>query len=253
MKVQKSLKPGVAIFLCAGIFFLSGAALDAKEAVLPVVLNKSKALVSIQSMKKINATGIGKDPDDQRYALLMTGSRYKPTAYGRSGSGVIIDPKGVIVANYHTVSHASRISVTLSDGTQTPARLIYVLPESDLAFLSIVPPFRLPYVPLANSDMVSVGATVYMIGRALGHNGSVYGGKISGVFTQPLRRDPPLSLLEVNFGFHLFFGDSGSPLLNRNGYLLGIVSGGRREGDKAALVVASNVIRDAYRQIPFGV
>jgi S1-C subfamily serine protease len=64
-----------------------------------------------------------------------------------------------------------------------------------------------------------------------------------------LRRSPT-KFFQIRFGFHLYGGDSGSPILNPGGDLVGLVSAGRRSGDMAALAVASNVIRDAYWNIP---
>ena len=170
--------------------------------------------------------------------------------YTRSGSGVIIDPRGIIVTNAHIVQNAAGISVGLFNGTRLEGRVIRVIPGCDIAFLSIKPSFPLSYVPLANSDGLAPGSSVYCIGHALNHNGSLFAGEVSAIMKQSISRKLRTAFLQVRFGFHLYGGDSGSPILNRKGDLVGLVSGGRRSGDMATLAIASNVIRDAYWNMP---
>ena len=79
---------------------------------------------------------------------------------------------------------------------------------------------------------------------------SLFGGEVSRIMKQSAFRGFRTDFLQVRFGFHLYGGDSGSPILNRNGYLVGLVSGGWRSGDMATLAIASNTIRDAYWNIP---
>lgn len=235
-----------------GIFLHPLTVLYAKDPALPFIMDKSKALVSIHSFTTIDPKQVRKDRVGGIALLRRTGS-VRVNGYRREGAGVIIHPKGIIVTNHHIVGQATQIMVTLDDGTQVPAKWIHSLPGTDIAFLSIRPPRKLSYVPLANSDTASVGTKVYIIGNALGHYRSVYGGKVSGLLGSAISRVPQPVFLKVNFGFRMFFGDSGSPLLNQKGYLIGLVSAGQRSGEKATLAVASNIIRDAYRQIPFGV
>lgn len=222
------------------VFAARAGKLSWKTKVLP-------ALVSIQTTHPYRAGAVSQTAEDRILTLFASSKRARPTGYARDGSGIIIDPRGILVTNHHIIAGASRISVTLFNGTKMPAVLLYSIPEKDLAFVRITPPFPLDYVPLENSDKVTVGARVYTVGHALGHKGSVYEGKVSGVLGHAFPKIPKASLFQVCFGFHLFSGDSGSPLIDQKGYLVGLVAAGRRDGDQAVLAIASNQIRDAYR------
>lgn len=227
--------------------------LEAKE-VLPFSRSKlSTALVSIQTIHPFDPGNSLQTEEDRILALFQTSRRAKPRGYMRDGSGIIIHPRGILVTNYHIVRGASGIVVTLFNGIQTSGCVVHTVPASDLAFIAITPPCRLDYVPLENSDRIPVGAKVYFAGHALSHKGSIYGGEISSIFVHPSSNALRTVLFQVNFGFHLFSGDSGSPLLDQKGYLIGLISAGRRRGDKAVLAIASNQIRDAYRNMPIHV
>lgn len=208
--------------------------------------DRSRAFVAIRSVSVVR-TG---DKAGGRAALWGEQDPGRLAKYSRSGSGVIIDPRGIIVTNAHLVQNAAGISVELFNGDRLEGRLIRVLPESDLAFLSVKPILRLSSISLADSDRLVSGDEVYCMGRALNHNGVLMGGKIRAMLKTPARRVAQAELLQIHFGFHLYGGDSGSPILDRQGRLVGLVSAGRRSGDMATLAIASNVIREAFWNIP---
>ena len=81
------------------------------------------------------------------------------------GTGVIIDAQGHILSNYHVVGGASKIVVTLSDGTQYPATVVGVDPQTDLGVIKINADHPLPFLTFANSDDVKVGQWVVAIGE----------------------------------------------------------------------------------------
>lgn len=223
----------------SAVFFIFLTSVEAVTKPVTLALKRKKAIVSIQSTSHSEAPGNG-------FAKLVAARMGRPVNYVREGSGVIIDPRGVIVTNAHTVQNATTISVVFIDGTKVSGELVGLLPEGDLAFISVRPPFALSYVPLADSSKVSVGTQVFAIGRAMNHEGAVFGGKISGMALDPRRGASAPAFLMAVFGFHFYSGDSGSPVLNQKGDLVGLLSGGRRDGDKAAVAVPSNFIRDAY-------
>ncbi|HNX68482.1 MAG TPA: serine protease [Candidatus Omnitrophota bacterium] len=240
----------VCALLCLVFFLLEGASAGVCAPGRSASSQPSAALVTIES---VNAAGPGVQKAGAysgTAALFLSRNPGRIVKYARSGSGVIIDPRGILVTNAHIVRDAAGVSVKLFDGTRAEGRILQVIPETDIAFLSIVPPFPLAYVPLANSDGLLPGAKVYCMGHALDHNRSLFGGEVSAVLKQPAPQGVRPAFVQVRFGFHLYSGDSGSPILDRKGYLLGLVSGGRRGGDNAALAIASNVIRDAYRTLP---
>jgi S1-C subfamily serine protease len=250
MAIQNPLKWHSGVRLFAAVFFLLFPDFNICTADVPRSLDRSKALVSIQSVNAVGSTGDKTGVLKGPAVLFLNKDPARLMKYSRSGSGVIIDPRGIVVTNAHIVQDAAGISVKLSSGIRLEGRVVHLIPGSDLAFLSIKPPFPLAYVSLANSDGLVPGSQVYCSGHALNHKGSLFGGKISAIMKRSALRESRTELLQVRFGFHLYGGDSGSPILDQKGNLLGLVSGGRRSGDMATLAIASNVIREAYWNIP---
>jgi serine protease Do len=97
---------------------------------------------------------------------------YPPTAYREKisglGSGVIVDPEGVVLTNEHVIDQAEQITVTLSDGRQLPAKLLGASPTYDLAVLKIASG-KLPVAPLGDSDKLVVGEWAIAIGNPFGY------------------------------------------------------------------------------------
>lgn len=243
------MKP-LGVFLFLALFLLTPWCSDVCVASIPKALDRSKALVSIQSANAVGATGDKTGVLSGPAVLFLNKNPERLMKSTRSGSGVIIDPRGIIVTNAHLVQNAAGISVRLFDGTRLEGRVLHAIPECDIAFVSVKPLSTLSYVPLANSDGITQGERVYCIGHALNHKGSLFGGEVSRIMKQSVSRRARTAFLQVRFGFHLYGGDSGSPILNEKGHLVGLVSAGRRSGDMATLATASNVIRDAYGSIP---
>ena len=137
------------------------------------------------------------------------------------GSGMIIDPQGHILTNYHVAGGATKLEVGLADGNKYPARLVGGDAKTDLAVIHISAKERLPYVTFGDSDKVEVGEWVVAIGAPRALEKSVTQGIISakhrrGV-TDPssyedfLQTDAPINP-----------GNSGGPLLNLYGEVIGV-------------------------------
>ncbi|MEL6895494.1 MAG: trypsin-like peptidase domain-containing protein [Planctomycetota bacterium] len=142
------------------------------------------------------------------------------------GTGVIIDPRGYLITNYHVVEDVRNISVTLNDGRSTLGRTIATDVKSDLALVKIDVTEPLPVMQRAPSDDLMVGETVIAIGNAFGYNHTCTQGIISA-----LHRDVPVDdtkafqqeyrdLVQISAGINP--GNSGGPLLNVDGKMIGI-------------------------------
>jgi S1-C subfamily serine protease len=97
------------------------------------------------------------------------------------GSGFIIDPSGLIVTNYHVVDGAYEISVTLSDGTVLPGKLVHASRVADLAVVQVQVDHPLTPVQWGDSTKIRVGDEVFAIGNPLGIGMSVSSGIVSGL------------------------------------------------------------------------
>ncbi|MBQ7263616.1 MAG: trypsin-like peptidase domain-containing protein, partial [Synergistaceae bacterium] len=137
------------------------------------------------------------------------------------GSGFIVTKDGQIFTNDHVVGGADKITVTLSDGTSYPAKVLGRDPTYDLAIVKIEPQGDLPVLELADSDEVEVGEQVVAIGNPMGLVHSVTAGIISA-------KDRSIHTGEVDFDGFLQTdaainpGNSGGPLLNMDGRVVGI-------------------------------
>jgi S1-C subfamily serine protease len=143
------------------------------------------------------------------------------------GSGVVITDRGEILTSLHVVANAEELLLTFADGTQSSAQVIVEQPENDIAVLQ---PDQLPamIVPatLGNPNAMRVGDETFAVGNPFGLYGSMSAGVISG-FDRPFQ--PPESELNlqglIQIDAAVNPGNSGGPLLNRYGQVIGIVTG----------------------------
>lgn len=143
------------------------------------------------------------------------------------GTGVIFNNFADILTSLHVVSDARDIQVTFADGTHSSAFVLSAMPENDIAVLRAFEPPAL-FVPatLGNPGSMRVGDEVYVVGNPFGLYSSMSSGVISGfdrVF-QPRESDLKIEGL-IQFDAAANPGNSGGPLLNRNGHVIGIVTG----------------------------
>jgi serine protease Do len=165
------------------------------------------------------------------------------------GSGFLIDPKGVILTNYHVVDGADRLDVTLMDGRRYTTRDIKSDPKTDLAVVRINPKKPLPYLELGDSDQMEIGDRVLAVGAPFGLTGSVTAGIISAK-NRNLRVNMYEDFLQTDAAINP--GNSGGPLVNLAGQVIGIDSAikSRTGGFQGVgLAIASNLVRKVKDQL----
>ncbi len=142
------------------------------------------------------------------------------------GSGVVIDDQGDILTSLHVVADATDIKLTFADGTESSAEVVVKQPENDIAVLrASQPPAKLVPATLGNPNAMHVGDEAYVVGNPFGLYGSMSTGVISGFgrsFKAP-NSDQELKNL-IQFDAAVNPGNSGGPLLNRSGEVIGIVA-----------------------------
>lgn len=148
--------------------------------------------------------------------------------YSAYGSGVIVTSDGYILTNNHVVQDAERITVTLNDRRELPAKLVGTDPATDLAVIK-VESNGLTYIPFGNSDMVRVGEPVLAIGNPFNLTSTVTSGIISAkarnmhIIDNPRSNETPLeSFLQTDAAVNS--GNSGGALVNSRAELIGIVT-----------------------------
>jgi S1-C subfamily serine protease len=143
------------------------------------------------------------------------------------GSGVVIDNAGHILTSLHVVKGASNIKLTFFDGSESGAVLISQLPEKDIAVVqAIQPPNLLVPAVLGNPNAMHVGDEAYVVGNPFGLYSSMSAGVISGLDRSFHARSSDVELeglIQIDAAVNP--GNSGGPLLNRSGHVIGIVTG----------------------------
>lgn len=164
----------------------------------------------------------------------------------RVGAGVIIDPSGLIATNTHTIANAQKVTVTLNDGTQVAARIVQYFPEEDFALLSINPPYPLLSIELADSDNIRLGEEVITVGNSELLSQTISGGKIIGIGSHNHQKQDGVNTDMIQINMNVYKGDSGGPLLNRDGQLLGLIVASQADIDRSSFAIPSKKIRMHY-------
>src|SRR4029453_17704372 len=136
-----------------------------------------------------------------------------------AGTGFLIDTEGHILTNQHVVEPADRITVRLADGRSLRAKRIGIDPDTDIALIKVDSPEPLPFAPLGDSDALRVGEWVVAIGNPLAYEHTVTVGVVSFIggklFHSSLDR-------YIQTDAAINFGNSGGPLINARGEVIGI-------------------------------
>jgi S1-C subfamily serine protease len=167
------------------------------------------------------------------------------------GSGFIINGEGLALTNSHVVFGRQSLTVRLYDGTTLPARLLGADPILDIAVLQIPKPEggKLPVLTLGDSDRVRVGEDVLALGNPLGLDQSLTRGIVSAV-----NRVLPatfFSLQEplIQVDTPINHGNSGGPLLNRCGEVVGITTAIISDAQNIGLVIPINLSKAALPEL----
>ncbi len=143
------------------------------------------------------------------------------------GSGVVVDDAGDILTSLHVVATATDIQLTFADGTQSSAQVVIRQPENDIAVLRAdQPPAQIVPATLGNPNTMHIGDEAYAVGNPFGLYGSMSAGVVSGLGRsfQPVGSHQELkNLIQIDAAVNP--GNSGGPLLNRYGQVVGIIVG----------------------------
>jgi serine protease Do len=182
------------------------------------------AVVSIDTKGKIAPQAVQGSPSTPNDADILDFLRkqMQPRATRSVGSGFIIDRRGYIMTNAHVVDEAARIMVKLDSGDEFPASVVGTDPETDLAVLKIEAARDLPFVKFADSDKAEVGDWVLALGSPFGLAKTV----TAGIISQTRRETPYASVFQkyIQTDAAINRGNSGGPLVNMDGEVIGINS-----------------------------
>jgi serine protease Do len=191
-----------------------------RSAVVEVVQKVSPAVVYIGTEQIVESRFRGDTPAE-RFFEEFFGPRERRQAVQGLGSGVIIDPSGIVVTNDHVIRGASAIHVILADGRQLEAEVIGSDADNDLAVLRVSARSPLPVAKLGTSSDLMIGETVVAIGSPFGLSKTVTSGVVSAVGRSFKANDRVYNDF-VQTDAAINPGNSGGPLLNVDGDIIGI-------------------------------
>lgn len=170
----------------------------------------SPSVVGIKTVQLVSRRGFGDE---------WWGGQRHPAELGE-GSGVIVDPAGYIVTNYHVISQAAQASVQLADGrTIENVKVVGADPHNDLAVLKI-DAGQLPAAPWGKSDQLEVGDPVLAVGNPYGFERTVTAGIVSAKDREGATALGSQEFLQTDAAVNP--GNSGGPLVNLKGEVVGI-------------------------------
>ena len=138
------------------------------------------------------------------------------------GTGVVIDPRGYLLTNFHVVDGVRQINVTLSNGRRYIASLVAHDRETDLAVIRIRTSQPLPIIEIGTSSDLMTGESVVAVGNAYGYEHTVTTGIISALHRNVQVNDTQRYLDLIQTDASINPGNSGGPLLNIDGEMIGV-------------------------------
>jgi S1-C subfamily serine protease len=143
-----------------------------------------------------------------------------------AGSGFIIDPRGYILTNYHVVAGAQTIEVVLGDQNRYPAKFIGADQRNDVAMIKIEPKPNKPLtaLPLGDSSTLQVGQKVLAIGDPFGFQSTLTTGVVSAIGRTVQTSQTTFIDEAIQTDAAINRGNSGGPLINSHGEVIGINS-----------------------------
>jgi serine protease Do len=212
----------ICVFFWA-MFIISGGGVLAYDRETPIVKaykQTKNAVVNITGKRLISAPSWFDLPDP-------FGDMFGPRVQQEVvilGSGVVVHQDGYVLTNAHVVEGTEQIKVAIGDSNEFPAKVISTDADKDIAFLKIEANRKFSFIQLSRSDDLMIGETVIAIGNPFGYSNTLTSGVISA-----LHRDIQVSqgvwlrdLIQTDAPINK--GNSGGPLLNINGELIGITT-----------------------------
>ncbi|GIM29631.1 type I deoxyribonuclease HsdR [Clostridium polyendosporum] len=183
----------------------------------PTFAKDEQALTTTDVVKKVSPAVVTVSTNSIQQGL------FSPTEQEGVGSGFIINEEGYVLTNFHVISGAQQLKVTLNSGKEVNAKIVNYDQEQDLAVVRITDNIKVPgVVELGDSDALQAGEEVIAIGSPLGKE--FVGSVTKGIISSPSR------VIESNGKKTTFIqtdatinpGNSGGPLINSTGQVIGI-------------------------------
>lgn len=174
---------------------------------------------------------------------------------GGSGSGFFMDERGYVLTNNHVVREASKVTVTMSDGTELEAKVIGMDPDTDVAVCKVDPAKhtgKIPFLPFGDSDAIRPGDWAIAVGNPFGQlAGSLTVGVISAKGRSDLNimGSGPTYQSFIQTDASINFGNSGGPLVNIHGEAIGMNTAINPAGQGIGFAIPINMARKVAEEL----
>jgi serine protease Do len=218
-----------------GVMVLCGNVLAGPTSLAPYIPRMTAPVVNVRASRQLVATS------------LPLVSHLLPRRQAQAlGSGVIIDPHGLVLTNDHIVDGASEVRATLVDGRELKAKVVGRDPQLDVAVLRLETDQVLPWARLGDSSRLRVGDVVVAIGNPYGLSHTVTSGIVSAD-ERVLPVGPDVPLIQTDASINP--GSSGGPLYDLHGRVVGMNTAIVAGANGIGFAVPVDVIRQALPQL----
>lgn len=170
--------------------------------------------------------------------------------YNGMGTGVVVDERGYILTNYHVVKGLLKLEVVAADGERyRDVELIRNDVATDLAILKIKPKTPMKKIRMGRSELVDLAEEVWAIGNPFGYGGSVTNGIVSAL-GRPLEVSDTLAydnVIQTDAAVNP--GNSGGPLINVDGEMIGLNAAVREEAENIAFAIPIDVVSEVAERM----
>jgi Do/DeqQ family serine protease len=224
------LRFALALALCLGFAAAEAQTVDktvpqnpaeARLSFAPVVKKARPAVVNVYASR---IETMARNPlfDDPIFRQFFGQQGQESRVAQSLGSGVIVDPSGLVVTNHHVIEGMTDVKVALSDRREFPAKIVLRDPRTDLAVLKIETSEHFPVLELGDSDAIEVGDLVLAVGNPFGVGQTVTQGIVSALARTQIGINDYGFFIQTDAAINP--GNSGGALVDLDGKLIGVNS-----------------------------
>jgi serine protease Do len=214
---------------------------DVAERLNPAVVN-----IDAASRRRRPQTSGGRPARPEMFEDPFDNRRFRDTPRRGAGTGFLIDEDGHILTNHHVIEGAERITVKLTDGRSLRADVVGSDPDTDIALIRVQADKKFPHATLGDSNDLRVGEWVCAIGNPLAYEHTVTVGVVSFIG----RKLFDMSLDNyIQTDAAINFGNSGGPLINTRGEVIGINSAVSRQASSIGFAIPINQAKAILGQL----
>ncbi|MDP8213343.1 MAG: S1C family serine protease [Candidatus Zapsychrus exili] len=240
--MKKELKISlVVIFLT-----FNACALYAQDSLIERILSVRESIVHIKAIQ----TNIYKNPQasaaiNPKTGKIVVSQRARRAYSQKKGAGIILNNEGLIVTNLHTIRGAEKITVEFFNEKVLSAKVVKLMSKHDLALLKVEADFNLKPIKFYDSNNIKLKDKVIHISSSEILNNTISSGIIRGLGTSTIKNSKPAVEL-IKISINMYKGDSGGPILNEDGQLIGIIVAKQRKKQRVSFAIPSNKIKKLY-------